>query len=147
MPEKRERAPENVRAVGDVIRERMTALVAAYNSANLDRTLSYFAPGAIYMPPDRPAMHGIELLRKHLSNVFAAGAELVSLTRDEFVAAGEVAMQRGHYHRRLPAGERHTLEQRGSYEATWRLQSDGEYRVTSLVFGHERLESNRRQRL
>jgi len=53
MPEKRERTPEDVRAVDDEIRRHTADLVAAYNSANLDHALSYFAPDVIYMPPDR----------------------------------------------------------------------------------------------
>jgi ketosteroid isomerase-like protein len=142
MPEKRERTTESARAVGDEIRKHTADLVVAYNAADLDRTLAYFAPDAIYMPADRPAMLGVELLRKHLSHVFASGVELVALTCDEFASAGEVVMQRGHYLRRVPRGDHHTVEQRGTYEATWRLQPDEEYRVTSLIFGHRRLESD-----
>ena len=146
MPEKRKRTPAGARAVGDEIRTRTADLVAAYNSANLDGTLAFFAADVIYMPPDRPAMQGLESLRRHLSYVFATGVELVTLTRDEFASAGEVVMQRGHYHRRTPRGDHHTAEQHGKYEATWRLQPDGEYRVTSLIFGHGRLETNGRRR-
>ena len=146
MPEKRERTPDDVRAVDDEIRRHTADLVAAYNSANLDYALSYFAPDVIYMPPDRPAMHGLEELRKHFSYVFAADIKLVMLTRTAFASSGEVAMQRGDYHRRIPQGTHHTSEQRGSYEATWRLQSDGEYRVTSLIFGRGTMVSNGRQR-
>ncbi len=145
MPEKRERTFSDVRAVDDEIRRHTAELVAAYNSANLDRALSYFAPDVIYMPPDRPAMHGLEDLRKHLAYVFAEGIKLVALTRVAYASGNEMAMQRGDYLRRIPRGDHHVLAQRGSYEATWRMQSDGEYRVTSLIFGRGTMVPNGRQ--
>jgi ketosteroid isomerase-like protein len=142
MPEKQARTPENVRVVSEEIRRRTADLVAAYNAANVNDTLSYFAPGAIYMPPDRPAMHGLEAMRDHLSLAFVTRVELVILTREAFASSGEIVMQRGHYHRRVALGGHNTLDQHGTYEATWRVQTDGDYRVTSLIFGHASIAPN-----
>ena len=146
MAEIRRATPDNLRAVGDQVRTRIAELVAAYGAADLERTLSYFSPDIVFMPADRPATRGLAALRRHLERTFASGVELIALTKDYFATAEELAVQRGTYQRRLKSSDGAPIEQCGSYELTWRLQDDGEFRVTSWIFTRAESPLNTRRR-
>jgi ketosteroid isomerase-like protein len=133
MPEKR-RTPDSLRVVGDRIRVQISDLVAAYRAADIEGMVPFFAPDVVFMPADRPGSSGVPALRRYLERTFAQGGELVALGSDHFVAADEVAVERGTYHRRIPRADGATTDEIGRYELTWRLQDDGEYRVTSWIF-------------
>jgi ketosteroid isomerase-like protein len=127
--------PDHMRATADRIRRKTADMVSAYASGNVEAAAAFFAHDVVYMPADRPALLGIEALRHHFELTFAAGISMISFVREDFMASGEIALDRGRYHRRVPRGRFETLEQRGTYSATWRIQRDGQYRVTSLIFG------------
>jgi ketosteroid isomerase-like protein len=122
---------------------RIADLVAAYRAGDLGGMLSYFAPDVIFMAADRPASRGLPDLKRYLERAFEHGVELISLSSDRFVSAEEVAVQSGRYHRRVPRGDGEAVDETGSYELTWRMQDDGEYRVTSWTFTREPLPNGR----
>ena len=109
-------------------------LVAAYTAANLEAMLRFFAPEVVFMPADRPASSGLPALRRYFTRTFGNGEEFIALQSDHFVSAEEVVSDRGKYHRRVPRPDGDSMDETGSYEMTWRLQDDGEYRVTSWIF-------------
>jgi ketosteroid isomerase-like protein len=146
MAEMRRATPENLRAVGDRVRTRIADLVAAYGASDLEGTLSFFSPEIVFMPADRPATRGLDALRRHLERTFASGAELIALTKDYFATHEELAVQRGTYERRITQAEGPPIEQHGSYELIWRLQDDGEFRVTSWIFTRAESPLNGRRR-
>jgi uncharacterized protein (TIGR02246 family) len=134
MPENRRATPESLRRIGDRVRAQIADLVAAYRAADLQAMLAYFAADVVFMPADRPASSGVPSIRRYFERNFAHGVELISLRSDGFVSADEVAVQRGIYTRRVPHSDGQSTDETGSYELTWRLQDDGEYRVTSWIF-------------
>jgi uncharacterized protein (TIGR02246 family) len=134
MPDNRRATPESLRRLGDRVRTQIADLVAAYRAADLQAMLSYFAPDVVFMPADRPAARGVAAIRRYFERNFANGVELIALHSDGFVSAEEVAVQRGTYTQRIAHADGEPTEERGSYELTWRLQDDGQYRVTSWIF-------------
>jgi len=133
MAHERRITPERAWPVSTAFRDRVNRLVAAYNAGRMDVVLTFFASDAVLIPADRPGVRGHEAIRKHFAEVFAEHIILVSLKLQRFVATGEVAVQQGRYHRRVPR-DRGVENQFGECEAFWRRQPDGHYRITTLRF-------------
>lgn len=115
--------------------ERLERFVGACNAGRIDEALSFFAPDAVLIPADQPGVRGHAAIRENLMKAFRERITFVSLTMHQFVATGEIAVQRGNYERRMPSDRGDVISQHGPCEVFWRRQEDGQFRLTSLRFG------------
>jgi uncharacterized protein (TIGR02246 family) len=78
--------------------ERTTAeLLAAFNSADVDRVISVWAADGVLMPPNHPAVHGRAALEEYFRRVFERSKLEFTFTTSEIFVDGNTAIQRISY--------------------------------------------------
>ena len=120
----------------NAIRVANSAFMNNVRSANFDALVnSYYAPDAVLMPPETPALHGRESIRQFFNAVNTAGAADIAITTDNVIQSCDMATEVGHYDfamtpRNAGAATTHEL---GKYLVTWR-KIDGQWRVVADMF-------------
>jgi ketosteroid isomerase-like protein len=90
--------PENTTDV-DVIAIRHAAddFLAAYNAADIDRVCALLTEGALLMPPNEPAIAGLELVRSRIDCFFSGFNFTMRFNAAHTEVAGNIAFERGAY--------------------------------------------------
>ncbi len=97
---------------------------------------NYYAPDAVAMAPNLPALHGRDAIRKFWVELFAAGAIDLTLTSDNVTQSGNVAVEMGHYDLSItPAGEE-TIKDKGKYLVMWK-KTDGRWWAVEDIFNSD----------
>jgi len=110
---------------------------AAVNVGDLDRRMATMAPDAIIMPPDRPAIHGKEEMRRLSQDYQAKFEEKCTLAYDEIETAGNWG-----YVRATVTATRLSKAGGGvekfSLKNLWivKRQADGEWKFWRIMFNY-----------
>jgi ketosteroid isomerase-like protein len=126
---------EDVRAE---IRKSLTQSASAFNRGDVETILRSYAPDAVVLPPNSPAVQGIHAIRQLWESLLAVGYRNAAFELDEIEHWGEVALVIGRYNVQLPI-KPGTLEvDRGKYVGHWRRMPDGQFRVTVSMWYSDR---------
>ncbi len=126
---------EDVRAE---IRKSLTQSASAFNRGDVETILGSYAPDAVVLPPNSPAVQGIHAIRQLWESLLAAGYRNAAFELDEIEHWGEVALAIGRYNVQVPI-KPGTLEvDRGKYVSHWRRMPDGQFRVTVSMWYSDR---------
>src|ERR1700740_1927565 len=103
---------ENVK---EEIRRSLTQSASAFNRGDVETILEAYAPDAVVLPPNSPAVQGIKAIRQVWESLLAAGYRNAAFELDEIEHWGEVALAIGRYRVQVPTKPGTLEEDRGKY--------------------------------
>ena len=105
------------------------------NAGDLERWLDLWTEDGIQMPPDEPAIAGIDSIRARNEALLDKFTFDIGITNQEVETAGDWAYARGTYKARLmPKGGGRPLSIDGKYMTILARQSDGSWRIHRDIF-------------
>jgi uncharacterized protein (TIGR02246 family) len=140
QPETAEQMHARLRMESDSARVALEARVAAYavafNAGNADAVAAFYAPDAVLMPPEMPAVTGRDAIRTAMATMATemAGSNL-SLRLTNVTANGPIAVDRGEWSMTMPGPDGSAIEIRGKYLAEWHLIGDEWLMVSDIWNG------------
>jgi len=120
------------------IRASLTHSASAFNRGDVETIVEAYAPDAVVLPPNSPAVQGIPAIRRLWEALLAAGYRNASFELDEIEHWGEVALAIGRYNVQVPTKSGTQEVDRGKYVGHWRRMPDGQYRVTVSMWYSDR---------
>jgi ketosteroid isomerase-like protein len=126
---------ENVKAE---IRTSLTQSANAFNRGDVETILEAYAPDAVVLPPNSPAVQGIPAIRQLWESLLAAGYRNASFELDEIENWGEVALAIGRYSVQVPTKSGYLEVDRGKYVGHWRRMPNGQFRATVSMWYSDR---------
>lgn len=126
---------ENVKAE---IRRSLTQSASAFNRGDVDTILETYAPDAVVLPPNSPAVQGIHAIRQLWESLLAAGYRNAAFELDEIEHWGAVALAIGRYNVQVPTKPGTLDVDRGKYVGHWRRMPDSQFRVTVSMWYSDR---------
>lgn len=103
---------------------------AAFNAGDAARAADLYAPDAVLMPQNQPAVTGREGIRSYMQGTFDKFTVNISIASDEMKFAGDWAFDRGTYKIKLtpkPGGD--AIEENNKYLVILQRQADGSWKV------------------
>jgi ketosteroid isomerase-like protein len=120
------------------IRNSLTQSASAFNRGDVETILGSYAPDAVVLPPNSPAVQGIVAIRQLWQSLLAAGYRNAAFELDEIEHWGDVALAIGRYNVQIPTKPGTFEEDRGRYVGHWRRIPDGQFRVTVSMWYSDR---------
>ena len=112
------------------LRSTDAAWLAAIQTKDVERTISFWADDARIYPPGQPPVVGKAAIRKYVADSFATPGFSITWKTEQFVvsAAGDMAYQVGadHITFTTPDGKPVAMDARST--AVWRKQPDGSWK-------------------
>jgi ketosteroid isomerase-like protein len=85
---------------------------------------NYYAPDAVGMAPNMPALHGREALRQFWTGFLSTGAIDVVLTSDNVSQpSSDVAVEMGHYDLSITPSGAQAIKDKGKYLVMWKKEN------------------------
>lgn len=97
---------------------------------------NYYAPDAVAMAPNMPALHGREAIRQFWVGLFTAGAIDLALTSDNVTQRDDVAVELGHYDLSITPKEGPAVKDKGKYLVMWK-RSNGRWWAVEDIFNSD----------
>lgn len=97
---------------------------------------NYYAPDAVAMAPNLPALHGRDAIRKFWVELFANGAIDLTLTSDNVTQSGNVAVEMGHYDLSITPAGGEAIKDKGKYLVMWK-KTDGRWWAVEDIFNSD----------
>jgi len=97
---------------------------------------NFYAPDAVGMAPNMPALHGREALRQFWAGFLTTGAIDVTLTSDAVTQRDDVAVERGHYDLSITPKEGAVVKDKGKYLVMWK-RSNGRWWAVEDIFNSD----------
>jgi ketosteroid isomerase-like protein len=98
---------------------------------------NYYAPDAVAMAPNLPALHGREAIRKFWVDLFANGAIDLALTSDNVTQSGsDVAVEMGHYDLSITPAGGQVIKDKGKYLVMWK-KTNGRWWAVEDIFNSD----------
>ena len=113
---------------------------AAAAAKDIDALITFYAPDAVVLMPNEPAITGVDGVRSMYEQSLPTTSITWSPDQVVVARAGDVAVTRGTYHMTMPMTAR-PVEDRGKYLTVWK-KVNGQWRVafdaanTDLPAGH-----------
>lgn len=124
------KSPSAAEAIRRLDAEFMKAVTARDSRALVQ---AFYAPDAVLMPPNHPAVEGRENIRGFLQGLIDAGATGIKLITASVSSAGDVAWERGAYVLSMAPG----AEDRGKYIVCYRRRPDRSWRAVADIFNSD----------
>jgi len=122
-------------AIHQLDAEFMKAANSARNAAALVK--AFYAPGAVLMPPNHPAVEG-PAIQTFLQGLIDSGLTSIKLETTTVASAGDLAYGRGHYALSLtPAGGAAPIQDVGKYVVVYCRQPNGTWRAVADIFNSD----------
>lgn len=112
------------------IRKQLHDWVAACNMKQLDDLAELYAPDALVLRSNYPAVRGTAAIREFFFSALDAGLGEVELEPLRTVVAGDFAFETGRCKMLVPVVVGKRREERGKYVAIFARQSNGEWLIT-----------------
>jgi ketosteroid isomerase-like protein len=124
-------AQTNIDAEAAAIRSLATEWFKAIAAKDLEKTLSFYAPGAQYLAQGRPMAATPEERRKLWEEDYATPgfSSDEATTTIEVARSGELAYQRGTYLSKAQDGQGKMITTTGKFLVIWRKQVAGEWQA------------------
>jgi uncharacterized protein (TIGR02246 family) len=103
--------------------------VAACNTRHLDNLLDCYAPDALLLRTNQPAIRGTAAIREFFFAALDAGLSDMELEPIRTVAAGDMAYEVGRCKMLAPVAVGKRREERGKYVLVFSRQSNGEWKI------------------
>lgn len=98
---------------------------------------NYYAPDAVGMAPNMPALHGREALRQFWSGFLTTGAIDLTLTSDNVTQSGnDLAVEMGHYDLTITPAGGQAIKDKGKYLVMWK-KTDGRWWAVEDIFNSD----------
>ena len=120
------------------IRKSLTQSASAFNRGDVETILGSYAPDAVVLPPNSPAVQGTVAIRQLWESLLAAGYRNAAFELDEIEYWGDVALAIGRYKVQTSNNAGAMEEDRGKYVGHWRRMPDGQFRVTVSMWYSDR---------
>ncbi len=119
------------------IRRANSEVSANVHAANAQAIVdNYYAPDAVAMAPNLPALHGRDAIRKFWVELFANGAIDLTLTSDNVTQSGNVAVEMGHYDLSITPPGGQPIKDNGKYLVMWK-KTDGRWWAVEDIFNSD----------
>jgi len=120
------------------IRNTLTQSASAFSRGDVETILGSYAPDAVVLPPNSPAVQGLVAIRQLWESLLAGGYRNAEFELDEIEHWGDVALAIGRYKVRISNKSGATDEDHGKYVGHWRRMPDGHFRVTVSMWYSDR---------
>ena len=97
---------------------------------------NYYAPDAVAMAPNMPALHGREAIRQFWTGFLATGAIELTLTSDNVTQRDDIAVEMGHYDLSITPKEGPAMKDKGKYLVMWK-KSNGRWWAANDIFNSD----------
>ena len=109
----------------------LARFISAFKHGDADSLIALYAPNAVQLNPNMPALEGAPAIKQAFTGFFSAMTVAdMSLTTHDIIIAGNKAIERGSYAMRLkPKNGGAEIADRGKYVTTWERQPDGSWKI------------------
>ncbi len=107
---------------------------AAFNAADVDGIVAFYDEQAVRMPPNAPSTVGIDGVRLAMENTFSQGTPEISITQEDVILSGDIAVARGNYVLTIIPEEGDPVVLNGKYLNVVRRQMDGTWKLAHNMF-------------
>jgi ketosteroid isomerase-like protein len=106
---------------------------------DVDKTVSYYAEGAVVMPPNASAATTKGSIRSAWKEMLTTPGAAISwkATKVEVAKAGDLAYVSGTYEERMTDASGKTVNDRGKYLEVWEKQADGTWKVIADIWNSD----------
>ena len=121
----------NVEEVNKIIDQKNDQLEILYKTRQIDTAATYFADDVIQMPPNSPAIKGIEMYKERWMEATGMAEWDFQFEAQEVRRTGDMAVELGKYTLRLTPTENSPIppiEDSGHYIVLWEL-IDGDWKI------------------
>lgn len=121
-------------AIEQTLRKLDAEAAAAAAAGNVDNVVSHYAPGAIVMAPNAPAMTTADAIKAGWTEAVAGLSLSWKPNKVEVASAGDLAYVTGTYEDK-PKDK--GSADRGKYLAVWKKQSDGSWKMVADIWNSD----------
>lgn len=120
------------------IRRANAEVSANVHAANAQAIVdNYYAPDAVAMAPNMPALRGRDAIRTFWVGFFQAGAIELTLTSDNVTqASSDVAVEMGHYDLSITPAGGQVVKDKGKYLVMWK-KTNGRWWAVEDIFNSD----------
>jgi ketosteroid isomerase-like protein len=132
-------AADTKSAIEKALRDLDAQWSAAAGAKDVDKTVSYYAEGAVVMPPNASAATTNESIRSAWKEMLTSPGAAISwkATKVEVATSGDLAYVSGAYEERMTDASGKTVNDRGKYLEVWEKQADGTWKVVADIWNSD----------
>ena len=132
------RAPAKSPAAAESIRQLDAEFMKAANARNAGALVkAFYAPDAVLMPPNHPAIEGVAAIQGFLQGLMDSGLTSFKLDTTTIASVGDLAYCRGRYTLSLSPPGAAPVHDEGKYIVVYGRQPNGTWRATSDIFNSD----------
>jgi ketosteroid isomerase-like protein len=111
----------------------------AADAKTSDQFVAFFADGAIFLPPNLPAMTSKEAIQRWMAGLMSNPGFALSWqpTKVGVSAGGDMGYTAGLYQLKLAGPKGKPVSDQGKYLTVWKKQADGSWRVVADTFNSD----------
>ena len=106
---------------------------------DLDKTVSFYAEGAMVLPPNGPIATTNEAIRKVWKDLFETPGYALSFkpSKVEVAQSGDMAYSSGTYEFTMNDASGKPVKDQGKYAAVWKKQADGKWKCVVDIWNSD----------
>ena len=106
---------------------------------DLDKMVSFYADGAMVLPPNAPSATTKEAIRKVWKDLFETPGSAVSFkpSKVEVAQSGDIAYSSGTYDVTMKNASGKPVSDQGKYVAVWKKQADGKWKCVADIWNSD----------
>ena len=118
------------------IRKNTQAFAAAANKHDADAMAAFYGDDAMLLPNGAPMFHGKDGIKQFWAGLLATGSVHVTLTTDDVLQSGDLAVETGHFELDITptaTGTGGPYQDHGKYVVVW-SKLDGQWKIERDIF-------------
>jgi ketosteroid isomerase-like protein len=125
-------------SVSDAIHRLDAAFMKAADARDAGALVkAFYAPGAVLMPPNHPAVEGHADIQAFLQGLMDAGFKSIKLETTAVESAGNLAYGRGRYVLTMSPPSGSAMEDTGKYIVVYRRSASAQWRAVADIFNSD----------
>ena len=122
----------------DAIRQLDAEFMKAAGARNAGALVkAFYAPDAVLMPPNHPAVEGRASIQSFFQGFIDSGLTSIKLETPTIASAGDLAYGRGHYSLSMSPPGGTPVQDVGKYVVAYRRQANGAWRAVADIFNSD----------
>lgn len=107
---------------------------------DLDKFLSFYAPGATLFPPNAPVATSLEAIRAVIASLLSTpGLQLdIRASHVEAARSGDLAYETGTYEMVMEVKKGKPEKSTGKYVVVWKKQASGQWKAAADIFNSDK---------